>query len=121
MQAWRSARLAALSAYRLTMSGLIERHYGFADQIRRSAVSVPANIVEGYALGTRAQLIKHLRIALASAAELKLHLELASELELITPERSSGVIEECDRVVGLLVGLLRSQGARVQPRSPILQ
>ena len=121
LQAWRSARLVALSAYRLTMEGPLERHFGFADQIRWAAVSIPANIVEGYALGTPAQLIKHLRFALASAAELRCHLELATELELVGSDRSSGVVKDCSRVIALLVGLLRHLGARVPSRNPILQ
>src|SRR5207249_12295822 len=61
-------------------------HFGLSDQIRRASASIPANIAEGYAMGTTPQFIKFLRIALGSATELATHSSLRRILnwELVT-------------------------------------
>jgi four helix bundle protein len=58
-----------LLALRATDEASHPRCYALFDQLRRAAVSVEANIVEGYALGSTPQFKRHLRIALGSAAE----------------------------------------------------
>src|SRR5256886_11593174 len=70
LEAWNCANALARSAYRLTLRKPLSGHFGLSDQIRRAAVSVPANMVEGYALGTTLQFIRCLRVAFGSAAEL---------------------------------------------------
>jgi len=64
LEAWTRGRELSRVAYRLTLHGQLARHFGLADQIRRAAASVPANIAEGYALATTPQFIRCLRIAL---------------------------------------------------------
>ena len=108
LEAWKVARRLAVSAYRLTLEPPLSRHLALADQIRRAAPSVPANIAEGYGLGTRPQFIRCLRIALGSAAELHTHLELVQELELSPARPTRDALMQCDRVIGLVVGLIRS-------------
>jgi len=82
LEAWNRGRELSRVAYRLTLEGKLSRHFGLADQIRRAAAAVPANIAEGYALATTPQFIRCLRIALGSATELHTHLELAVEMDL---------------------------------------
>jgi four helix bundle protein len=76
--------------------------------IRRAAAGIPANIAEGYALGTTAQFIRCLRIALGSATELLTHVELAGDMDLVPPTRVGPVLDLCNREVGLLIGLIRA-------------
>src|SRR5207302_4392172 len=64
--AWQRARQLALSVLKSTDGLDHPRSRAIVDQLRRAAVSVEANIVEGYALGTAAQFKRHLRIALGS-------------------------------------------------------
>src|SRR5207248_9727952 len=61
LQAWTVARQVARTAYRLTRDPPLNRHFGLTDQIRRAAASIPANIAEGYALGTTARFVRFLR------------------------------------------------------------
>jgi four helix bundle protein len=68
------------------------RSHSLFDQMRRAAVSAEANIVEGYGLGSRAQFKRHLRYALASAAEAETLARLAGEREYLAPE-AVGTIE----------------------------
>ena len=61
----------------------IER-YDLANQMRRAAKSIPANIAEGYALRDLPRLFcKHLRIAYGSATEMRVHIDTAHELGYI--------------------------------------
>jgi four helix bundle protein len=113
LDAWRLARLVARSAYRLSLGSSLKSHFALTDQIRRCALSIPANICEGYALGTRAQLVRHLRIALGSAFELRCHVDLAADLNLITASQAGEVQQNCIRTISVLVGLLKHLGARV--------
>src|SRR5688572_25603978 len=67
LDAWRGAQELARSAYLLTMTPTLRKHFALIDQIRRAAPSVPANIAEGYALGSTPQFVRCLKIALGSA------------------------------------------------------
>src|ERR1041384_5126342 len=104
---WRCAEDLAEHCYRLTMSPPLSRHFAVADQIRRSAISIPANVAEGYALSTSAQFRRHLRIALGSAAELRAHLRIARRLELLSTSHAEQAITQCERAISMIVGLLR--------------
>ena len=111
LKAWTCGRALSRLAYRLTLDPPLSRHFGLADQVRRAAASIPANIAEGYALGTTPQFIRFLRIALGSSTELLTHLELVRELELGPTDRADMAIELCNQEVGLLIG--RSEERRV--------
>jgi four helix bundle protein len=83
------------------------RHFGLADQIRRAAASIPANIVEGYALGTQRQLVRCLRIAFGSTCELAWHIELAGNMELLSAADRQRLDQDIELLIKLLVGLLK--------------
>jgi len=108
LEAWKVARQLAGAAYRLTLHPPLSRHFALADQIRRAAPSIPANIAEGYSLATRPQFVRCLRIALGSATELRTHLELVQELELSPEKPTAETLKRCDRVIGLIIGVIRS-------------
>lgn len=107
LKVWARSKDLARAAYRVTMRPPLNRHFGLGDQIRRAGTSIPANLAEGYALGTRAQLIRCIRISLGSARELMWHLELAADMGLISPQEASELHVLGDTTVSLLVGLLR--------------
>ena len=117
LEAWKCANALARSAYRLTLRKPLSGHFGLSDQIRRAAVSVPANMVEGYALGTTLQFIRCLRVAFGSVAELHCHLEIARDLDLLGDGGGEAELKLAERVIRLLVGLLRKLGART-PHTP---
>jgi len=77
------------------------------DQVRRAAISVEANIVEGYALGTPALFARHIRVAVGSAAEAECLLRLAEELSHLPPDYIAAAKPLVDRCIATLSGLLR--------------
>lgn len=112
LEAWKCAQQLARAAYNLTLKPPLSRHFGMADQIRRAATSIPANMVEGYALGTTAQFIRCLRISLGSTAELHSHLKISMDLDLLPKTNGESIVALAERTLRLLIGLLRSLDAR---------
>jgi four helix bundle protein len=122
LEAWNCGRQVSRSAYKLTLQAPLSRHFGLSDQIRRASASIPANIAEGYAMGTTPQFIRFLRISLGSATELSTHLELAKDLELAAHDQVEEALQLCNREIGLLIGLVFSLGRRqrlTRPSSPV--
>src|SRR5690554_3775198 len=68
--------------YRLTRTFPREEVYGMTSQIRRAAVSIPANIAEGWGRENRGEYIQFLRIAQGSLKEVETHLLLAARVDL---------------------------------------
>lgn len=81
----------------------------FRDQITRAAISVPSNIAEGYERDSRLDVIRFLRIAKGSAAELRTQCYLAMKLELLPPTKVQGFIRECKEISAMLQGLIRAR------------
>ena len=81
---WKRSHAMTLAVYKV--SGMFPRHeiFGLTSQVRRSAASVAANIAGGYALGSSANYLRHLNIAVGSLAETEYHLELAHDLCYLT-------------------------------------
>jgi len=108
LKAWQRAHGLAVLTMRTTDAAYHPRARILFDQIRRAAVSVEANIVEGYALNTPGLFRRHLRIALASAAEVECLTALASELNYLSPQTAEQVTAATGHVMRLVTGLLRS-------------
>lgn len=80
---WRRAHQLLIDTFRITDRAFTARVRPLFDQIRRAVVSIEANIVEGYALGTHALFRRHVRIALGSAAEAETLVRAAAEGSLL--------------------------------------
>lgn len=116
-EAFTHGRELAVTIYALTDLPPLDRNWSLVDQMRRAAVSTPSNIAEAFALSTRPQLVRGLRIALGSAIELQTQLWIARRSgRLPELEISEQAEKYADRETGLLVGLLKSFGARIPPK-----
>jgi four helix bundle protein len=82
------------AVYALTIKFPKYETFGLADQMRRSAVSVPSNIAEGQARQYTGEFRQFLHTALGSVAELDTQAVIARELGYITEDEASA-IEEC--------------------------
>lgn len=89
--------------------------FGLPAQMRRAAVSVPSNIVEGCARASHADFVRFLDIALASARELQYQVSLAGRLGYIDPTDTVSLSNACEKTNKVLNGLqeaLRKSGPR---------
>jgi four helix bundle protein len=107
LSVWRKAHAVALNVHRLTERIPSGRNAGLVNQLRRAALSIPANIAEGSSRPTDKDFAKFLHIAFASTTEVEYHLEFAAAA-LIIPEhefrhRQSELVE----VRKMLSGLVR--------------
>ena len=102
----------AETCYRLTQRFPREELYGITSQIRRSAVSIPANIAEGYGRENRGELIQFLRIAQGSLKELETHLLLAVRVGFANSDAVDPVLVKCEKQGKQLRALIRSLQAK---------
>ena len=108
LKVWQEAMNLAESCYQVTKSFPREEIYGMTSQIRRSAVSVAANIAEGYGRKNRGEYIQFLYIAQGSLKELETHILLAIRVELQSLQILNSVLNQCDSVGKLLLLLIRA-------------
>ena len=80
LRAWQEAMILVEMVYRLTATFHSDEKFGLTSQMRRSAVSVPANLAEGAARKGTRELLHFISIATASLSELDTHLEIAVRL-----------------------------------------
>ena len=83
-----------------------------ADQMRRAAMSIPANIAEGNARNTRPDYLRFLAMAAGSLAELETHLELVNELKMLPSDSlvpARGLLNETGALLTRLTQALRKQ------------
>jgi four helix bundle protein len=81
---WQRAHQWVLLIYKLTEKFPKHEMFGLVSQMRRAAVSVAANMAEGYAAGGKGQFGRYLDIAQGSLAEVEYYLLLALDLKYIT-------------------------------------
>ncbi|MFZ5552653.1 MAG: four helix bundle protein [Bacteroidota bacterium] len=89
-----------------------EERFGLTAQIRRSAVSVPCNIAEGWGRDSSGNFIQYLRIANGSICEVETQLILIEMLELlegIKLEKAKKLSEETGKMLRSLIGVLEKR------------
>ena len=107
LHVWQRAHTLVVTALRETDANRQPKTWAIFDQLRRAAVSVEANIVEGYALRGPLQFRRHLRIALGSAAEAECLIRSAGELGYLAQDTVRQLLSLLDSTIALLVGMLR--------------
>ena len=112
--AYQKAYKLTLKIYQVTKNYPREEIYGLTSQMRRSAVSIPCNIAEGYRRGHRKEYIQFLFMAHGSCSELETLLSLSSDLGLISEQvfrELFGLQEEVSKLLnGLVSSLSRTIG-----------
>jgi four helix bundle protein len=101
-----------IDVYRQTRAFPVEERYGLRSQIRRAAVSVPTNIVEGSARRTTRDYVHFLVLALGSASEARYLLGLAHRLGLLSAADHGPLERGYDELVRALEVLVQSLEAR---------
>jgi len=83
LEVWQEARKIASGVYQLTFNEGFNRDFSLMDQIRRSVISVMANIAEGFHRGSNREFVKFLGYSRGSLAETISHLYVALDRDYI--------------------------------------
>jgi len=100
------ARRFVSDIYKKTSSFPEEERYGLTSQVRRAAVSVPANIAEGAARGSKKEFNRSLLIARGSVSELRVLLEIAHENAYLEDGSFELLMESLNRIAAMTNGLI---------------
>ena len=121
LRAFELADKMALLIYERTRSFPKEEMFGLSSQMRRAAVSVPSNIVEGCARESQAEYVRFLEIAYGSLRELHYQYSLADwlgYLKEINKEEFETKFTETEKVLGGLICSLRKDNKlHIQPKA----
>lgn len=104
--AWQFADKFAWEVYRASDKFPKDELYGLTSQLRRSALSVPLNIVEGYSRNSKNEFRQFLKISLGSLAEAGYLLEFSLKRGYLSQEgytRIMAIKEQCGRIIWKLM------------------
>ena len=108
LKAFELADRLALAVYKHTHHFPKREVFGLTAQLRRAAVSVPSNIVEGCARRSEADYLHFLDISYASSRELDYQLSLAVRLDYLQADAHAEVSALCVETSKVIAGLLRA-------------
>lgn len=108
LNAYLRAHELTKAIYKITRKFPKEEAFGLVSQMRRSAVSVPANIVEGYGRRTSGDKLQFYYIARGSLNELEYYLELSKDLDYLSHADYASLCILRDDAGKLLNGFIRS-------------
>jgi four helix bundle protein len=108
LKAFELADKLVLETYAATRSFPADERFGLTSQMRRAAVSAPANIVEGCARRTQRDYIRFLDISLGSLRELGYYIDLSNRLGFLSDEIAKRIGELHDETSRVLAALIRS-------------
>ena len=112
------ARALAIAVYRGTERFPPHERYGLAQQMRRAAVSIASNIAEGTGRGGEREFLHFLYVALGSATELAIQIDLAIALGFVDAEEGAALSDDTNhvqRMLNRLTGSLRQKLAGPRP------
>jgi four helix bundle protein len=113
LEAWQKSHALALRMYAKTAMFPKAELFGLTSQMRRTAVSIPANIAEGCYRGGQRALAQSLRVAMGSAGESEYYIILACDLKLLDDSDRRTLMAEISDVKAVITGLLKTVQASI--------
>ena len=107
LEVWKIAMELCTEVYNLTNKELFSKDFALKDQIRRSAISIPSNISEGYERDGINQFLYFLAISKGSCGELRTQLRIASNLNYISNIEFDILNEKCLSTSKQLSGFIK--------------
>jgi len=108
LKAFQLADDLVVDVYRATAAFPRHEQFGLAAQMRKAAVSIPSNIVEGSARDTQGDYLRFLDISYASACELQYQISLARRLGYLKTAPHDTLHSRCTETCKVLNSLIRS-------------
>jgi four helix bundle protein len=108
LEVWKKSIVLVETAYAVSRGFPLEERFGLTSQLRRAAVSVPANIAEGSERTSTGEFLQGLSVARGSLAEVETLVIVAARLEMVSSEDRDRLLEQAREVGRMLIGLQRS-------------
>ena len=108
---WQKAHQFVLSSYHISDCFPSSEMYGLTSQFRRAAISIPANIAEGFKRKTKADKARYMNIAQASLEECRYYLILIKDLGYYDTSELMSLLEEISKLLGSYVSSILSSGS----------
>jgi|SRR6187397_2956752 len=110
LEAWRQAVDLSVDIHRAVRLLPQSERFEIGRELRRSGISIPSNVAEGFNRHARRAYQNHVAIALGSTGEVDTQLVICDRLDLLPAEVIGRLLKQADRVGPLLQGLWRSLG-----------
>ena len=107
LKVWEKAHTLCLAIYKATATFPQQELFGLTSQLRRAAVSIPANIAEGCGRSGEPELARFLSIALGSASELEYHIILSTDLRYFNKSASQPLFKQVTEAKRMLTSLIQ--------------
>lgn len=114
--AWQKARELTRLVYEFTARGAFARDFGLRDQMRRAAVSVMANLAEGFERTSRSEFHQFLNVAKSSCAELRSQMYVALDAGYLEQARFNDIMSHAQEVGRIIGGLRVAVNRQRDPR-----
>lgn len=108
LEVWQKPMGLVVICYQMTMKFPKIEIYGLSSQLRRAAVSVPANIAEGLQRQHSKEFLQHLSISYGSLAELETRIQIAGRLNDVYEDQINTMLDITSEIGKMLNGLRRS-------------
>ena len=105
---WRKAHAFVLESYRLSENFPKHELYGLTSQLRRAAVSIPANFAEGFGKATKPDKLRFYSIAQGSLEECRYYMILAKDLNYGDTSALRIMLEEISKMLGSYMYKIRN-------------
>lgn len=105
---WQKSMALAVRCYRAAQVLPKSEQQVLDYQLRKSAVSMPSNVAEGFSRHSTPHYVQHLWTAHASGAELETQVEVGRRVELFTEQQAVALIRDAQEVGRMINGLVRS-------------
>jgi four helix bundle protein len=109
---WQKSMQLVTRVYLKTKTLPKEELYGLGSQMRRSSVSIPSNIAEGYGRNSTNDYLRFLQIASGSLYELQTQLEICMNLEYFSKEDFENIYEQSREIERMLSSLIKKVGSK---------
>ncbi len=104
---WQKGMIIAEKCYQLTKSFPKDELYGMVQQVRRSSVSIPANIAEGYGRRSKKDYARFLNISQGSINELQTHLILCQRVRICEKKDIESIISLLQEETRMIISLIK--------------
>jgi len=118
LEVWKKARVLTRRIYEISGRLPYSKDFGLSTQTQRAAVSIMANIAEGFARRSSGEFVQFLNYATGSCAEVRSHLYIAEDLCCISNDEGKELQAACEEIDRLLTHFSKSIQSKALGRRP---